>query len=44
MKKEREKVTKLSNNETVEDMRDPKEIARESLNAIKCIHLPQPFG
>ncbi|KAE8146629.1 Striatin family-domain-containing protein [Aspergillus avenaceus] len=29
LKKEREKVKKLSNNEKVEDMRDPKEIARE---------------
>ncbi|PKY08636.1 striatin Pro11 [Aspergillus campestris IBT 28561] len=35
LKKEREKVKKLSNNEKVEDTRDAKEIARESLNAIK---------
>ncbi|KAL5357060.1 WD40-repeat-containing domain protein [Aspergillus floccosus] len=43
LKKEREKVKKLSNNETVEDMRDPKEIARESLNAIKS-QRPSPFA
>ncbi|KAF5862871.1 hypothetical protein ETB97_011012 [Aspergillus alliaceus] len=30
LKKEREKVKKLSNNEKVEDTRDPKEIARET--------------
>jgi chromosome segregation ATPase len=36
LKKEREKVRKLTNNEAVEDLRDPKEIARESINALKC--------
>ncbi|KAL3450402.1 cell-cycle nuclear protein [Aspergillus insuetus] len=35
LKKEREKVRKLTNNEAVEDLRDPKEIARESINAMK---------
>lgn len=35
LKKEREKVKKLTNNETVEDLRDPKEIARESVNSSK---------
>ncbi|KAL2787965.1 cell-cycle nuclear protein [Aspergillus keveii] len=35
LKKEREKVRKLTNNEVVEDLRDPKEIARESINAMK---------
>jgi hypothetical protein len=37
LKKEREKNKKLSNNEKVEDTRDTKEIARESINAIKCM-------
>ncbi|KAL4939825.1 hypothetical protein BDV06DRAFT_29930 [Aspergillus oleicola] len=36
LKKEREKVKKLTNNETVEDLRDPKEIARESINSLKA--------
>jgi hypothetical protein len=36
LKKEREKVKKLTNNEEVDDTRDPKEIARESLSAVKC--------
>jgi striatin 1/3/4 len=36
LKKEREKVKKLSNNEPIEDTRDSKEIARESINALKC--------
>lgn len=36
LKKEREKVKKLTNNEEVDDMRDPKEIARESMSAVKC--------
>ncbi|RAK95425.1 cell differentiation and development protein Fsr1 [Aspergillus ibericus CBS 121593] len=36
LKKEREKVKKLSNNEKIEDARDPKEIARESINALKA--------
>ncbi|RDW92885.1 cell differentiation and development protein Fsr1 [Aspergillus mulundensis] len=35
LKKEREKVRKLTNNEAVEDLRDPKEIARESINSLK---------
>lgn len=35
LKKEREKVKKLSNNQTVDDLRDPKEIARESLDSVK---------
>ncbi|KAK1139477.1 1,2-dihydroxy-3-keto-5-methylthiopentene dioxygenase [Aspergillus melleus] len=35
LKKEREKVKKLSNNEKIDDTRDPKEIARESLSALK---------
>ncbi|KAL4805012.1 WD40-repeat-containing domain protein [Aspergillus unguis] len=35
LKREREKVKKLTNNEAVEDLRDPKEIARESINAMK---------
>lgn len=39
LKKEREKAKKLSNDEKVDDMRDPKEIARESLNSVKCIHI-----
>ena len=37
LKKEREKVKKLSNNEKIDDTRDPKEIARESLSALKCM-------
>lgn len=36
LKKEREKVKKLTNNEEVDDMRDPKDIARENLSAVKC--------
>ncbi|RAK73791.1 cell differentiation and development protein Fsr1 [Aspergillus fijiensis CBS 313.89] len=43
LKKEREKVKKLSNNEKVDDTRDPKEIARESINALKAQH-PRPQG
>lgn len=38
LKKEREKAKKLSNNESVDDFRDPKEIARESLGAVKGIY------
>ncbi|PYH88201.1 cell-cycle nuclear protein [Aspergillus ellipticus CBS 707.79] len=41
LKKEREKVKKLSNNEKVEDTRDPKEIARESISALKA-QRPKP--
>ncbi|KAL5340668.1 WD40-repeat-containing domain protein [Aspergillus crustosus] len=41
LKKEREKVRKLTNNEAVEDLRDPKEIARESINALKT-QRPKP--
>lgn len=40
LKKEREKVKKLTNNEPVEDLRDPKEIARESINSLKCNIFP----
>ncbi|KAL4904366.1 hypothetical protein BDW74DRAFT_29897 [Aspergillus multicolor] len=45
LKKEREKVRKLTNNEAVEDLRDPKEIARESINSLKS-QRPKfdPFG
>lgn len=39
LKKEREKVKKLSNNEKVEDTRDPKEIAKESINSLKGMFL-----
>lgn len=35
LKKEREKVKKLSNNEKIEDPKDPKELARESVNFLK---------
>lgn len=35
LKKEREKVKKLSNNEKVEESKDPKDIARESVNFLK---------
>lgn len=35
LKKEREKVKKLSNNESIEDLQDPKDIARESVNFLK---------
>lgn len=38
LKKERERVKKLSNGEKIEDVRDSKEIARESLNALKAQH------
>ncbi|BCR89919.1 cell differentiation and development protein Fsr1 [Aspergillus chevalieri] len=38
LKKEREKVKKLTNNEEVDDMRDPKDIARENLSAVKSQH------
>lgn len=37
LKKEREKVKKLTNGEHVEDWRDPKDVARASLNAAKCM-------
>jgi striatin 1/3/4 len=39
LKKEREKAKKLSNDENVDDFRDSKDIARESLKAVKGIHL-----
>lgn len=42
LKKERERVKKLGNDEKVDDMRDPKDIARESLNAVKCIPTRNP--
>ncbi|OKP12239.1 Striatin Pro11 [Penicillium subrubescens] len=35
LKKEREKVKMLSNNESVEGLQDPKDIARESVNFLK---------
>jgi striatin 1/3/4 len=35
LKKEREKSKKLSNNESIEDMKDPKEIARENVEFLK---------
>lgn len=35
LKKEREKVKKLSNNESIEDIQDPKVVARESVNYLK---------
>lgn len=37
LKKEREKSKKLANNESIEDMKDPKEIARENLEFLKGI-------
>lgn len=37
LKKEREKVKKLSNNETIEEPTDPKEAARESVNFLKGV-------
>jgi striatin 1/3/4 len=41
LKKEREKVKKLSNNETVEIPTDPKDIARDSVNYLKGVY---PFS
>lgn len=38
LKKERDKVKKLSNNETVEDPADPKDIARDSVNFLKGVY------
>jgi striatin 1/3/4 len=35
LKREREKVKKLSNNENIEDNKDPKEIARDNVNFLK---------
>ncbi|KAJ5688854.1 Striatin Pro11 [Penicillium macrosclerotiorum] len=35
LKKEREKVKKISNNESVEDLKDPKDLARENVNFLK---------
>lgn len=35
LKKEREKVRKLGNNEPVDDVPDPKEVARDNGNAVK---------
>lgn len=37
LKREREKVKKLSNNESLEDIKDPKEAARDSVNFLKCL-------
>lgn len=42
LKKERERIKKLGNDEKVDDMRDPKDIARESLNSVKCISISHP--
>ncbi|KAJ5182408.1 hypothetical protein N7492_000024 [Penicillium capsulatum] len=36
LKKEREKVKKLSNNESIADVKDPQEIARESISFLKA--------
>ncbi|KAJ5837168.1 hypothetical protein N7447_003194 [Penicillium robsamsonii] len=41
LKREREKVKKLSNNEKSEDSKDPKDAARESVNFLKA-HRPKP--
>ncbi|CAI7600244.1 unnamed protein product [Penicillium glandicola] len=41
LKREREKVKKLSNNDKSEDPKDPKEAARESVNFLKA-HRPKP--
>lgn len=35
LKKEREKVKKLANNEKLEDIQDPKDIARDSISFLK---------
>lgn len=35
LKKEREKSKKLANNESIEDMKDPKEVARENVEFLK---------
>jgi striatin 1/3/4 len=35
LKKEREKVKKLANNEKLEDIQDPKDLARESISFLK---------
>lgn len=37
LKKEREKSKKLANNESIEDMKDPKEIARENVEFLKGV-------
>lgn len=39
LKREREKVKKLSNNEKPEDSKDPKDAARESVNFLKGMSL-----
>ncbi|KAJ5803720.1 uncharacterized protein N7518_000023 [Penicillium psychrosexuale] len=41
LKREREKVKKLSNNEKYQDAKDPKDAARESVNFLKA-HRPKP--
>ncbi|KAJ5251219.1 hypothetical protein N7489_001629 [Penicillium chrysogenum] len=41
LKREREKVKKLSNNEMPEDSKDPKDAARESVSFLKA-HRPKP--
>jgi striatin 1/3/4 len=43
LKREREKAKKLSNNESIEDMKDPKEVARESVNFLKGIRIGLPL-
>jgi hypothetical protein len=35
LKREREKVKKLSSNENMEDIKDPKEVARDNVNFLK---------
>lgn len=39
LKKEREKAKKLANNESIEDLKDPKDIARESVSFLKGVPL-----
>ncbi|KAJ5566694.1 uncharacterized protein N7459_010076 [Penicillium hispanicum] len=40
LKKEREKVKKLSNNERIEETKEPKAVARDSVNFLKAQRLP----
>jgi len=44
LKREREKVKKLSNNEKIEDTKDPKEVARDSVNFLKGTWPSMRFG
>lgn len=39
LKREREKVKKLSNNENIEDAKEPQDIARESISFLKGLFL-----